>query len=90
MILAATLLASTVAQAQNGSEANHQSSPMTPPSGNTGPANNGPGTAGSLAHNAGSASSKASPSTIKTDGSNSGASGPKENDPALGGGAQSK
>jgi hypothetical protein len=90
LILAAILVPLATAHAQSNSEATHQSSPMAPPSGNTGPANNGAGTAGSLTHDAGSASSKATPSTIKTDGSNSGASGPKENDPALGGGSQSK
>ncbi len=89
MILA-ILLAPAAVWAQSSSEAGSQSSRMAPPSGNTGAANNGTGTAGSLSHDAGSASSKATPSTIKTDGANSGVTGPKENDPALGGGTQSK
>jgi hypothetical protein len=90
LLLAFLLTIPAFAHAQRGSEAGSQSSQMAPSSGNTGGANNGTGTTGSPSHDAGSARSKATPSTIKTDGSNRGGSGAKENDPALGGGTQSK
>ena len=75
-------------RAQSGSEASGQSSRMAPASGNNGPANNGTGTSGSLDHDAGSHSSTVTPATMGTGGGNTGAAGPKESDPALGGGSQ--
>lgn len=69
-----------------------QSSTMAPPSGNRDGANNGIGTSGSLDHNDGTASSTVnganSPVARGAQGSNRGAGGAIENDPALGGGKQ--
>ena len=67
------------------------SSNMGPPSGNRDGANNGVGTTGSINGNNGTASSTANSSKSALASprpSSTGAAGPVENDPALGGGSQ--
>jgi hypothetical protein len=86
-VLALAVAAPAGAQPKS-TEAGSQSSNMGPPAGDRSGASNGVGTAGSITGNEGKATSSAATTGFNAQGSNRGAGGTMENDPALGGGQQ--